>query len=150
MTCRVRLRIIKCKVFSVNISHFDDLISFSYYFPVENTKSAGSPYSRFDKWPQKAVERLMTIYWEMKARSGQNDWVYVSKKLGIHRYTNMDCAKKVRRLLRKNGENYMKKALNSPLTSSGASVPSCTSEEACKLKVRSFNSTSLFVSATAL
>ena len=72
----------------------------------------------------------------MKARSDKNDWVYVSKKLGIRKYTHMDCAKKVKRDLRKNGENYMKKAPNIPLPSSGTSQPSCASEETCKLKVR--------------
>ena len=80
------------------------------------------------KWTEEDVERLMEIYWEMKAHSDKNDWVYVSNKL-YRGFTKDICRNKVKTLLRLNGEKYMKKVAHSPSVSSVTSQPSTVTSQ---------------------
>ena len=82
-------------------------------------------------------ERLMKIYLEMKglmgSEKGKNDWVYVAEKLGIPKYTKENCRAKVKRLLRsKDGLEYVQRAINSPLASSGTFQTPSATDVTCK------------------
>ena len=75
---------------------------------VNTTGRNTSKYTR-TKWTEEDVERLMEIYWEMKALCDKNDWVYVSKKLD-GRFTKQSCRCKVMSVLQLNDKKYMKKS----------------------------------------
>ena len=89
----------------------------------------GSTRKVIPKWTEEDVERLMEIYWEMKAKSDKNNWACLSEKLG-RGFTRLNCVNKVKRVLKaKEKEKIAKDAAHSLTQSDVAHQPSTVTSE---------------------
>ena len=108
------------------------------------TSESSAPWR--SEWTEEQVEKLMEIYWEMKAQSDKNDWIYVSEKLGTG-HTNEACRIKVTKTL--HSEEGQKKAQQNssssplvPRSSPVTSRPSSAAEQTRECKIWSWLSAS--------
>ena len=108
------------------------LITLFVICPAAYGKRAFVYGSFISKWKEEDVERLMQIYWEMKAKSDKNDWKYVSKKLDIG-FTRNHCRKKVMTVLKakekEKRRQIAKDAQQCPSQSAETSAPATMTSE---------------------